>query len=120
MPENVGERFLDNTKDCGLNLRVQARKLLWLNIKKRLNPAAFVYSIEIHSQRLGQARLVQQRGMQEIRDGANLLSLRRSGRISVWRRQDPALVRREARVQPGGVRRLAASTGGWTFAATEH
>ena len=50
VPENIGQRFLDNPKHCGFYFRSEPRKFRRVHVKYRLDAAAVRQSIKIPAQ----------------------------------------------------------------------
>src|SRR5215470_6970563 len=73
MSEDVGQGFLNNSKNRSLETWCQPRESRWSHIKGGLNATAFRHALQVPTQGRDQPDLIEQGWMQEMRHGTNLL-----------------------------------------------
>src|ERR1700683_304947 len=74
MPENIGERLLNDAEDCGLYLGAQPRKIARLHVESGFYNASLGEPLHRSGKRRQQADFIEQRRMQQMRHGADLLN----------------------------------------------
>src|ERR1700683_5864099 len=74
MPEDIGQCFLNDSKNGSLYVRREPRKSARLDFERRLYAAALRDPLHIPGKRREQTNFIEQGGMQKVRHGANLLN----------------------------------------------